>query len=470
MPGDASIHRFGPFELNLARGCLFREGKPVRLSGQQFAVLARLAASRGQPVPKGALVSAAWNGMAIGDNSLEKTISRLRVVLGKGPGGLHYIETIKQHGYRLTVPVERVESDLHHPLDAQLEPFLVSVESSNLLDTLDRAEVHRARATLEAALRQAPDYGRAHMALAMACGFAFEASILDAQRDVAVLEQGVSHARRACELLPSSGEAWATLAFVDGLAGRTAHAAAAANKAILLEPENWRHALRLAHVTWGEERVQAARRVLVLCPGLALAHWLRATVFIGRAALDTALEEIVPGCAAQDGQTQRSPFKAVGLHLLHGLVLAAQGRLDAALTELMLELPSADSGQIYARECAANTWYAIGAVRWRQHRRDEAAAAFERALAIAPAHAPARAAYRGVIPATAHRMDRALAQSILLARGNRHRDAASVFREALVGQPPGPAGWILAVEPFLNPLAQADVWTETLALVRVRAT
>ena len=38
-----------------------------------------------------------------------------------------------------------------------------------------------------------------------------------------------------------------------------------------------------------------ARRVLALCPGVALAHWLRATVFIARESFDNALEELRAG-------------------------------------------------------------------------------------------------------------------------------------------------------------------------------
>ena len=39
-------------------------------------------------------------------------------------------------------------------------------------------------------------------------------------------------------------------------------------------------------------------------------------------------------------------------------------------------LSLANESHIYTRECCANTWYAIGALRCRQGRRDEAEAAF----------------------------------------------------------------------------------------------
>jgi hypothetical protein len=44
-----------------------------------------------------------------------------------------------------------------------------------------------------------------------------------------------------------------------------------------------------------------------------------------------------------------------------------------------------------------------------------------------------------------------------------------VYHEGLAQQPPGAAGWIVPVEPLLNPLAHADDWKAPLALIRMRA-
>ena len=220
------------------------------------------------------------------------------------------------------------------------------------LETLDRNRIGRARQTFEDAVRDAPDYLAAHVGLAMACGFLFKASTPDAQPDAAALELGIQQGRDACAMAPQSGKAWSALGFLLYLNGDTEQAAAAASRAVTLEPDLWRHAILAAYVTWGDDRLHAARRALALCPGLALAHWLRVTVFVARGAFDAALEELRAGCAAQDAQKQGAEFPAVGLHLLHGLVLAAHGRLDEAAAELRRELPSADSGQLYARECA----------------------------------------------------------------------------------------------------------------------
>ena len=172
-------------------------------------------------------------------------------------------------------------------------------------------------------------------------------------------------------------------------------------------------------------------------------------------------------------------FPAVGLHLLHGLVLAAHGRLDEAAAELRRELPSAESGQLYARECAANTWYAIGAVSLRQQKRTEATAAFKRALTIAPHHVPATAVLYGKPPILPNGppkggpyvrdMEAALGRAIVLARGNRNADAARVYGDAIAQTPRGSLGWLLPVEPLLHPLGHREIWDEALTMIRVRA-
>src|SRR5439155_15847747 len=117
-----------------------------------------------------------------------------------------------------------------------------------------------------------PDYAAAHVGLANACAFAFESTRVDTAPDAAALEAlealtlAIDHASKGCELAPASAEAWSTLAFVRYLNGDRHDAAAAACKAVDLDPLDWRHALRLSYVSWGQARLRAARRVLALCP------------------------------------------------------------------------------------------------------------------------------------------------------------------------------------------------------------
>ena len=134
-------------------------------------------------------------------------------------------------------------------------------------------------------------------------------------------------------------------------------------------------------------------------------------------------------------------------------------------------------GQLYARECSANTLYADGAIRLRQGRRDEAAAAFREALKRVPGHPLAAAALARVpsgsstsaVRGDAMGVDPAIVQAAVLALAGKHDQAARLCGDALARAEPGPAGWLLPVEPLLNATAHRDVWADTLAMVRDRA-
>ncbi len=478
MPAEGVLS-FGPFQLDPARRRLTRDGEPVALPDRHVDILLLLASSAGRIIPKDALIEAGWKDVAVSDNSIEQAISGLRKTLGSQQDGTPYIETLARRGYRLAVPVERGQprhSDA--ALDALLAPYRAFVEGRAALETLDRDAVSRARQAFEAALRTAPDYAAAHIGMANACVLAFESTRADIAPDIASLRDAARHAREGCRFDPASGEAWSTLAFVLHRSGDPREAIAAARKAVSIDPDDWRHYLRLAFVSWGEERLRAAHRVLTLCPGLALAYWFAATVFVARQAFEAALEELRAGCASQDAQRRETGrFNAVGLHLLHGLVLAAQGDPHGALEEFGRETAFETDGQLYARECSANTWYARGATLLHQGRRDEAKAAFHEALKRVPGHALAAVGAGAMSPLSdaralrqdANTVDTAIVKAAMLVLEGKHGEAASLCGEALAQAEPGPAGWLLAVDPLLNATAHHHAWAQALATLRDRA-
>jgi DNA-binding winged helix-turn-helix (wHTH) protein len=472
------VYRFGPFELDSSHRRLFRAGEPVSIPDRHLDILILLASNAGRVVSKDALITAGWKDVAVSDNSIEQAISGLRRALGNLPGSGPYIDTVPRRGYRFSPAVERGparQSDA--ALDALLAPYRAFVDGRAALETLDRDAVTRAREAFAQALRAEPDYPSAHIGMANACVLGFEATRADAAPDVDALRAAGHHAREGCRLDPSSGEAWSTLAFVLHRGGDAREAMAAARKAVTLDPDDWRHYLRLAFVTWGEERLRAAHRVLTLCPGLALAYWFAATVFVARQAFDAALEELRPGCASQDAQRRQSGrFNAVGLHLLHGLVLAALGDENRALDEWASELGFEQERQLYARECCANTWYALGAIRLRRGNRNEAAAAFQESLRRVPGHALARVGLRATTPGASEaprpdgdEVDAAIVRAAALALEGNQARASHMCAEALAHAEAGPAGWILPVDPLLHVSAHPAEWAPALAILRDRA-
>ena len=181
------------------------------------------------------------------------------------------------------------------------------------------------------------------------------------------------------------------------------------------------------------------------------------------------------------------PFGAVGLHWLRGLVrlhLADEaGARDAFERELAFE----GAGHLYTRECCANTWYAVGALRARQGARDDAIAAFDEALRRVDGHLlalAARAAMTDPDRRTADRafaqrfagsedaadvVDRALAMAVRELWDGQPDRAATVLQGALARAASGAAGWVIPVEPMLDVPARPDLWAPVLTVLRTRA-
>jgi DNA-binding winged helix-turn-helix (wHTH) protein len=340
------IDEFGPFRFDPQRRRLSASDEPVALSDRQIDILRALLARAGHVVAKDTLIEAAWQEVAVSDNSLEQAMSNLRKRLGAAPDGLPYIETLARRGYRFRAGVtSRVARQSDESLAMLLGPYRTFVEG---------------RAAFQQVVDAAPDYASGHVGLANALALGFEGTRASGAPDGPALESAVRHAQEACQLDPESGEPWATLAFVLSRVGGT-DGVAAGRRAPALEPDNWRHHLRLAHATWGEERRRAAREANRLLPGLALAQYLAATVHVARQALDEATRALTAGCEAQDRQQAGGRFGSVGLHLLLGLVLLAGGEEARAEHELSRELAFASAQHIYTNQACAATWCAI----WR---------------------------------------------------------------------------------------------------------
>jgi DNA-binding winged helix-turn-helix (wHTH) protein len=477
------IYRFGAFALDSLGRRLTRGGTTVPLADRHVDVLLRLVAHPGEVVGKEALVQAAWPDVAVTDNSLEQAISMLRKAIASRDDGPHApsIETVPRRGYRFTGDVQR-EAIKHtdQDLDALLAPHRAWLEGRAALESLSIQRVAAAERAFTSVLAASPDHASAHVGLANALVFRFEATRIDELPDIAALTAAMPHAREACRLQPAWAEAWATMAFVLHRVGQLDHAIAAGRRAVELEPDNWRHHLRLAFISWGEARLRAAQRTLQLMPGLALAHWLAASVHVARQAFDAADLELAAGSRAQDEQIEGAMFGGVGLHWLSGLLRFARGDGTEAERHFDRELAFEDSGHLYARECCSATWYAKGAHALHRHDHGAATAAFNQVLRRVPCHPLALASLGGVLPDDdvdarlrsitdrGSPVDVAVVQAVRLVTRGQTVDPA-VILQALQQVPAGAAGWYLPVEPMLRPLANAARWGTTLGLLRSRA-
>jgi len=484
LPGDRFA--FGPFQLDVRARRLLKTDEPIALSPRQLELLAALVSKAGEVMSKDALIRVGWGDVAVTDNSLEQAISALRRTLGSRRPD-EYITTEARRGYRFTAPVTRLVSrETDAALDALLAPHRAWIEGRAALESLERDRIAHARDVFEEVLRRVGDQAPVHVGLANAYGMQFEMTRADHAPDRAALDKAAHHAREACRLDPQYGEAWATLGFVLDRVGRHDDALAAARRAVTLEPDNWRHHVRLAYTAWGEERLRAAHRTLSLLPGFPIAHWLAASVHVARQSFVEAARELDAGIAAQDADAATPKrFSAVALHWLRGLLHLAHDEEARARADFERELSAEASGQLYARECCANTWYAIGALAISKGRVDEAEAAFTHALERVAIHPMARvglaavrkakgAAGAATAPADAddpRAMDHALAHAaaLLLESRGQASAAARIIEAALARTTVPSAGWLVPIDPLLRVHSAPEAWTSVLAGLRARA-
>jgi TolB-like protein/DNA-binding winged helix-turn-helix (wHTH) protein/Flp pilus assembly protein TadD len=115
---------FGCFEVNLATGEVFRNGRRLRLSGQPSQVLLILALRAGQLVTREELRLQLWPDETFVDfdHGLNNCINRIRDALGDSAASPRFIETLPKQGYRFIAPVEVMQEAEPAPSPAPPPP------------------------------------------------------------------------------------------------------------------------------------------------------------------------------------------------------------------------------------------------------------------------------------------------------------------------------------------------------------
>ncbi len=111
MPAGSDVRpdvaRFGVFEVDLSKGEVRRDGRPVALQRHSFLVLATLLERAGEEVSRDTLRGLLWPGVEFLDfeNGINSAVARLRQALGDSADSPRFIGTRRGYGYRLLVPV-----------------------------------------------------------------------------------------------------------------------------------------------------------------------------------------------------------------------------------------------------------------------------------------------------------------------------------------------------------------------------
>ena len=368
---------------------------------------------------------------------------------------------------------------------SSLDAYRALTEGRLKLETLDPAAVPGAVVDFERALALDPRYALAHVGLAHACFWRFQASRASAAPAVDQLAQAVAHAKRAVDLDPDLAEAHSALALFLASADRSSEAVAAGRLAVAIEPANWRHQFRYGIAAWGSERLEALGRVQEMFPPLAFTYFAEAMVHIARRDFDAASKSLDKGVSFEDASDRGSArLPGNGLHWLRGMLELAAGNVADARAAFDRELARAKRGlfgQEYAMDaCMGHAYAAI-----RQNELDGAASMFEQALANFPEHARSwlgladvryrqgrradteAALSRGLdavdsLRSQGRSTEAALARATAELLAGRPPSAISVLEKLLAESPVAHAGWTIPIEPAFAALGSEPAFSTVL--------
>ena len=109
--------RFGAFELDLKSGELYKSDQRIVLQEQPLQILRILLENAGAITTREEIQQQLWPNDTVVefDHSVNAAIKKLRVALGDSADNPKYIETVARRGYRLMMPVVRLDSTAGDP-------------------------------------------------------------------------------------------------------------------------------------------------------------------------------------------------------------------------------------------------------------------------------------------------------------------------------------------------------------------
>jgi DNA-binding winged helix-turn-helix (wHTH) protein len=189
--------RFADFSLDLQRRQLTRGGKRVDLSPGLVAILGYLASHPGTVFAKDALFDRFWPCVVVSENTLERSVSRIRNALGDSIKDPKFIQNLARRGYCF---IARVERD-NMPLTGDaLDKWVVG---RPVLESLDAERLDEAVRAFEEVLAANPEDHEANAGVANGYFLQFERTRADTP-DWPLLERAIVHAREACLLKAES--------------------------------------------------------------------------------------------------------------------------------------------------------------------------------------------------------------------------------------------------------------------------
>ena len=111
--------RYGPFEVDLRTGELWKLRRKLKITAQQFSVLAILLERPGEVIGRDELQRRLWPDTFVDvDHNLNTTINKIREILGDSAEKPRFVETLSRRGYRFIAPIEIITDHSSGPLNS----------------------------------------------------------------------------------------------------------------------------------------------------------------------------------------------------------------------------------------------------------------------------------------------------------------------------------------------------------------
>ena len=104
LPAAAPVYRVAGVEIDVARASVSRAGVPVPIRPKTYRMLLFLLLRADRMVTKEELIEGVWEGTAVSDDVLVRSIAELRKVFADDPKNPRIIRTYPKLGYGITVP------------------------------------------------------------------------------------------------------------------------------------------------------------------------------------------------------------------------------------------------------------------------------------------------------------------------------------------------------------------------------
>jgi DNA-binding winged helix-turn-helix (wHTH) protein/Flp pilus assembly protein TadD len=235
-----TVYKFANYTFDAHAGLVY-DGQPVHLPPKEKGLLQALLAARGQIVRKEDLMVKVWGTNETSDESISRTVYRLRVAM-QSSGGAEVVETVYNSGFRVTATVREAtmkESSSLNALTHSMRPTAIAalISAREFLARQSVEDIEAAAQAVRLAISLDPTFSAAWCTLA-------EIRVFQAMRSLRPPREAgwlaKEAAQTALQIDPQSAAALSIIGWVTVMIDQDhEHGLELLDRAIAIDPDYW---------------------------------------------------------------------------------------------------------------------------------------------------------------------------------------------------------------------------------------